>query len=179
MQVHQGRYLRILTSSALAASLSLLAGCSMMPGSKSDRGTAAPAAAPAATPSAPKIGPGMNAAGEVIDSKKVESGYGRHVKGLDDWEGEITGKPAPGSKFTQLQIGMSAAKAMKLLGQPDDQGSYITGKAFIPFFFGSDRYRYELVYKGQGRLIFAGASGFDGSQHLIWIIHSANEGDTR
>ena len=170
---------RLVTLSTLAAGFCLLAGCSMMPGAKSDSsangGKPAPAPAPAAAPAESKIGPGMNARGEVVDSKKVEEGYGRKVKGLDDWEGEITGRPAPGSKFTQLQIGMSAAKVMKLLGQPDDQGSYVTGKAFIPFFFGSDRYRYEMVYQHMGRLIFAGSSGFDGTAHLIWIIHSANE----
>jgi len=26
------------------------------------------------------------------------------VKGINDWEGEIAGKPAPGSTFTKLQI---------------------------------------------------------------------------
>jgi hypothetical protein len=36
----------------------------------------------------------MNARGEVVDSSKVESGYGQKVKGLRDYEGEITGRPA-------------------------------------------------------------------------------------
>jgi hypothetical protein len=115
----------------------------------------------------------------VVDPKKVEAGYGQTVKGINDWEGEITGKPAPGSKFGQLQIGMSWGQVQGLLGVPSDQGSYITGKAFIPFFFGSDRYRHELVYKGQGRLVFAGSAGFDMNAHLVWIIHSANETGVR
>lgn len=160
----------------------LLAGCASMPGSKSDSGgtaaAPAPAAAPAA-PAAPKVGPGMNERGEVVDPKKVEAGYGQKVKGINDWEGEITGRPAPGSKFGQVQIGMSWGQVQGILGVPSDQGSYITGKAFIPFFFGSDRYRHELVYKGQGRLVFAGSAGFDMNAHLIWIIHSANETGVR
>lgn len=164
---------RFLVLSALTAGVWFLSGCSMMPGAKSDNGKPAPAST--AAPAGPKFGPGMNASGEVTDPKKVEEGYGQKVKGLDDWEGEITGKPAPGTKFTQLKIGMSAARVTKLLGQPDDQGAYVTGKAFIPFYFGSDRYRYEMVYKGMGRLIFAGASGFDGTAHLTWIINSAAE----
>jgi hypothetical protein len=67
---------------------------------------AAPAATPASAPEKPaasvsgKIGPGMNARGEVRDSSKVESGYGQKVKGIRDYEGEITGRPAPGTKFT-------------------------------------------------------------------------------
>ena len=122
------------------------------------------------------VGPGMNAKGEVVDSKLVESGYGKHVKGLGEWEGEITGKPAADSKFAQLKIGMSMRQATDIIGQPSDQGSYMTGKAWIPYYFGSDRRRYEMVYKGVGRLIFAGGSISDlTGGNLIWIIHNKNE----
>jgi hypothetical protein len=102
------------------------------------------------------------------------------VKGINGWEGEISGKPAPGSKFTKLQIGMSLKQVTDLIGQPTDQGAYVTGKAWIPFYFGSDRYRHELVYKGQGRLIFAGGSVGDySSGHLTSIIHNAQESGYR
>jgi hypothetical protein len=172
--------LTTITVPVTLAAAFFLTGCLTMGGTQKD-GAAAPAAAPApaptaaAAPATSKIGPGMNASGEVTDPRKVETGYGQKVKGLDDWEGEITGQPAPGSKFTQIKIGMPMKQVMDLVGQPTDQGAYITGKAFIPFFWGSDRYRHELVYKGQGRLIFAGSGGFDLSAHLIWIIHSAAE----
>jgi hypothetical protein len=165
----------------LLAALCTAAGCaSVGGGSRSDSAAAAPAAAtnapaaPAATSST--IYPGMNANGEVIDASKVEAGHGQQVKGINDYSGEITGKPAPGSKFTQLQIGMGMRQAEDILGPPTDQGAYITGKAFIPFYFGSDRHRFELVYKGQGRLIFAGGGFGDfSSGNLIWIINSASE----
>ena len=118
----------------------------------------------------------MNAEGEVIDPSKVESGHGQTVKGINDFEGEITGIPAPNSRFSQLKIGMGIRQAMDICGSPTDQGAYITGKAFIPFYFGSDRHRFELLYKGQGRLIFAGGSLGDYSGgNLIWIINSAAE----
>jgi hypothetical protein len=161
---------------ALAAAW-LVTGCISMGGTKSDASSSGSTAAPAtaAAPAGPKVGPGMNAAGEVVDVKKVEQGHGQKVKGINDWEGEITGKPAPGTKFTQLKIGMTAKQAMDIVGQPTDQGAYVTGKAWIPFYFGSDRYRYEMAYKGQGRLIFAGSAGFDTNSHLIWIIHAAND----
>lgn len=146
--------------------------------SNSPKSEAPQATAPAASANTPA--PGMNDRGEVVDSKLVESGHGQKVKGLGDWEGEITGKPAPGSKFSKLQIGMPMKQVTDLIGQPTDQGAYITGKAFIPFFFGSDRYRHEMVYKGLGRLILAGGSMGDfTSAHLIWIIHNANEGGYR
>lgn len=145
---------------------------------------AAPAAAAAAAAPAPAATggakPGMDARGNVIDSSKVESGSGRTVKGLNDYEGEITGNPAPNSKFTQLQIGMPMKQVTDLIGQPTDQGAYMTGKAWIPFYFGSDRHRFEMVYKGQGRLIFAGGGlGDFTSGNLIWIIHNPNEAGYR
>ncbi|AVY65830.1 MULTISPECIES: hypothetical protein [Xanthomonas translucens group] len=120
----------------------------------------------------------MNADGEVTNSSQVEAGYGETVKGVNDYEGEITGKPAPGSKFTQLKIGMPMKQVTDLIGEPTDQGSYVTGKAFIPFFYGGDRYRYELAYKGQGRLVFAGKSMGSGG-NLIWIIHNKNDSGYR
>ncbi|MFZ1573966.1 MAG: hypothetical protein WAT36_01715 [Chromatiaceae bacterium] len=129
---------------------------------------------------APAQAPGMNSRGQVVDSRAVEAGTGQVVKGIGDWEGEISGKPAANSKFTKLQIGMPLKQVTDLVGQPTDQGAYITGKAFIPFYFGSDQHRYEMVYKGQGRLIFAGGSLGDFSAgHLIWIIHNASESGYR
>ena len=145
---------------------------------------ASAAAAPAPQPTAPStVGagkPGMDARGNVVDSSKVEAGSGRTVKGLNDYEGEITGNPGANSKFARLQIGMTARQVEDIAGRPTDQGAYVTGKAFIPFYFGGDRHRYEMTYKGQGRLIFAGGGMGDyTSGNLIWIIHNPNESGTR
>lgn len=150
----------------------LLSGC--LSNSPKSETASSSAPAPAAKPTGPA--PGMNSNGQVVDSKLVEAGRGQTVKGMDGWEGEITGKAAPNSKFSRLQIGMSMRQVTDIAGQPSDQGAYVTGKAWIPFYFGSDRYRHEMVYKGQGRLIFAGGSVGDyTSGHLIWIIHNGNE----
>jgi hypothetical protein len=170
----------------LIAAAMALSGCAgLKSGGDSSSTETKPAASGGSTqasaPPAPKgIGPGMNANGEVVDSSKVESGYGKKIKGLGDWEGEITGKPSAKSKFTKLQIGMSMKQVTDLAGQPTDQGAYMTGKAWIPWYFGSDRHRFEMVYKGQGRLIFAGGSLGDYSGgNLIWIIHNGSEGGYR
>lgn len=58
------------------------------------------------------------------------------------------------------------------------------GKAFIPFYRGSDRSRVEMAYKGQGRLVFASDGGYGwygrgGGGFLIWIIHNANDSGYR
>jgi hypothetical protein len=165
----------LLIAAALLFAL-VLAGCGALP----TGGGSSASPAPAAAPSGPKIGPGMNAAGEVVDSTKIEAGYGQKVKGMGDWEGEITGKAKPGAAFTKLQIGMSMKQVTDLVGQPTDSGTYMAGKGWIPFYFGSDRHRLEMVYKGQGRLIFAGGSlaSFTGG-NLIWIVHNGNEGGYR
>ncbi|NVM91987.1 outer membrane protein assembly factor BamE (lipoprotein component of BamABCDE complex) [Variovorax sp. SG517] len=155
------------------------AGCASRGGSGSQ-----PEAAPAAAAPAPAARggsrAGMDAQGNVVDSSKVEAGSGKTVKGLNGYEGEITGNPARNSKFARLQIGMSARQVTDIAGQPTDQGAYVTGKAFIPFYFGSDRHRFEMTYKGQGRLIFAGGGMGDfSSGNLIWIIHNPNESGYR
>jgi len=155
------------------------AGCASRGSSGSQPAAApAPAAAAPAAPSGSKAG--LDARGNVVDSSKVEAGSGRTVKGLNGYEGEITGNPARNSKFTRLQIGMSTKQVTDIAGQPTDQGAYMTGKAWIPFYFGSDRHRFEMTYKGQGRLIFAGGGMGDfSSGNLIWIIHNANESGYR
>ena len=160
----------ILNLAITCIAISALSACVTTGSSSNSSASSAPATAQASGPR-----PGMDAKGNVIDSKLVEGGSGRTVKGLNDYEGEITGNPAPKGKFTKLQIGMSMKQVMDMAGPPSDQGAYVTGKAWIPFFFGSDRYRHELVYEKSGRLVFAGSGGFDSNAHLIWIIHNPNE----
>lgn len=178
--------IRINSSAALWAATAAVAlataGCASRGGS-GDSSQPAASAPTASAPAAPARGgakAGMDAKGNVVDSSKVEAGSGRTVKGLNGYEGEITGVPARNSKFSRLQIGMSAKQVTDLAGQPTDQGAYVTGKAFIPFYFGSDRHRYEMTYKGQGRLVFAGGGMGDYSGgNLIWIIHNPNESGYR
>lgn len=138
-----------------------------------------PAPATASTPNPNTSGYDLSKNRPVTDSSKVSSGEGTQVTGLNDWQGEITGLPAANSKLTRLKIGMPQQQVLDLIGQPTDQGAYITGKAFIPFYFGSDKSRWEMVYKGQGRLIFSNQSGFGSAYYLTWIIHNANEAGYR
>jgi hypothetical protein len=103
---------------------------------------------------------------------------GTKVSGINGKEGEVVGTPAKNSKFTTLQMGMGMKQVTDIAGQPNDQGAYITGKAFIPFYFGDDKHRFEMAYKGQGRLIFAGQA-FGTGAYLIKIIHDANDSGYR
>lgn len=67
-------------------------------------------------------------------------------------EGEIVGKPAPGSKFAKLKIGMNLKQVEKLIGPPTKQWQHPTGKASIPFYFGPDRWVIQYSYKKEGVL---------------------------
>jgi hypothetical protein len=167
---------RIVPIAALMAAVAALAGCETVKSVTGQSPSPAPASAAAPAPTAaaaPKPAPAAAA-------KPAAAGDTVRVKGINDWEGDITGKPAAGSKFTRLQIGMGMRQVTDIVGQPTDQGAYVTGKAWIPFYFGSDRYRHEMVYKGQGRLIFAGGSAGDWANgNLIWIIHNGAEGGYR
>jgi hypothetical protein len=85
-------------------------------------------------------------------------------------ESGIVGKIPPGSPFSKIQIGMSMQHVYDLIGEPTDTVSYPTGKAFNPFYYGGDRYRTEVRYKGQGRITFAGR------QHKVYrIIYDPKE----
>jgi hypothetical protein len=173
MTLTRAQRLALLMSCAAA-----LAGCETVKNVTGVGGSPAPAPATAGAAPAPAAAPVP--AAKPAAAAPAPAGDTQRVKGLNDWEGDITGKPAAGSRFTPLKIGMGMRQVTDITGQPTDQGAYVTGKAWIPFYFGSDRYRHEMVYKGQGRLIFAGGSAGDfTSGNLIWIIHNASEAGYR
>jgi len=81
-------------------------------------------------------------------------------------EGEVVGKPAAGSKFAKLKIGMALAQVEKLIGKPANQWQHPTGKSAIPFYFGPDRWVIQYSYKGEGVLTF----NYGGEQVLTRIV---------
>lgn len=80
-------------------------------------------------------------------------------------EGEIVGKPAAGSKFAKLKIGMTHEQVQKLIGMPAKEWHHPTGKASIPFYFGPDRWVLQSSYKKEGVLTF----NYGGEQLLTRI----------
>jgi len=69
-------------------------------------------------------------------------------------EGEIVGKPAPGSKFSKLKIGLTLKQVKALIGPPTTEAQHPTGKMAIPFYFGPDRWVIIQSFKGEGLLTF-------------------------
>jgi SmpA / OmlA family len=95
----------------------------------------------------------------------------RAVKSADGLiDGEIVGTPAPGSKFAQLQIGMTREQVENLIGRPNDTDSRITGKQFQPFYFGGDTQRTEAFYNNEGQLTFSNIHPDNAADTLIRIM---------
>lgn len=65
-----------------------------------------------------------------------------------------------GSKMAMIHEGMSESEVMRILGPPDDSNAYVTGKAFIPWYFGPDSTRFAGYWRGQGRVIFMGGNAW-------------------
>ena len=90
---------------------------------------------------------------------------------------EAIPNPIPAkSKFAKIQLGWSMQRVHDTIGKPTDTRSYTTGKAFIPFYFGSDNARVEDLYKAEGRVIYSGGAGV-GNQGftVLKIIYDPEE----
>jgi hypothetical protein len=83
--------------------------------------------------------------------------------------------PPAGSPLAKVQVGMSAREVENVLGTPNDENAYMTGKAFIPFFYGQDRWRRAYFYKGLGRVVFAGGGGFSQNAHVTRVEYDPGE----
>lgn len=95
---------------------------------------------------------------------------GRAVQSANGVQGEIDGTPAPGSRFAKLRIGMPMKQVIDLIGQPNDTDAHITGKSFIPFYFGGDSVRSEAFYRNEGYLTYS-AGHFAGAPTQLIAIH--------
>ena len=139
---------------AVAAIALLGAACSTTPSNNSNaNAAAAPAAKPAVT--APAATPAA-APAAANGSRMVKSRDGKY-------EGEVIGSAAPNAKFAKLVIGMETQEVQEALGRtPDRSHSYESGKRWIPFYFGNDARRMQVLYKGEGCLIFTGGNAWGG-----------------
>jgi outer membrane protein assembly factor BamE (lipoprotein component of BamABCDE complex) len=84
--------------------------------------------------------------------------------------GGIIGDIPEDSKFAKIEIGMPEAQVYDLIGYPTDTTAYITGKSFIPFYYGSDAARTEAIYKDEGRITFTGGTGFGARTFQVYRI---------
>ena len=82
--------------------------------------------------------------------------------------------PPPGSPLAKVQVGMSDSDVRKILGDPDNANGYITGKAFIPYYFGPDTSRRDWLYQGKGRVVFS-QNRWSGNLTVVRVDYNPNE----
>ncbi len=82
----------------------------------------------------------------------------------------------PGSPFAKVKVGMSEGRVYDMIGHPNEVKTYLTGKSWIPFYFGPDTHRKEALYKGMGRIVFTPSSTFGtGVYRVHEVIYDPNE----
>ena len=83
--------------------------------------------------------------------------------------------PPAGSKLAGITKGMRPEEVQKIAGAPTTIRPYITGKAFIPWYFGPDRTRTAYYYKGQGRVVFSGDGGLGTNSTVLQVEYDPSE----
>ena len=137
---------------------------------KKDAKATAPECKPATKAAPIAAAPAVTAA-PAAAAAPSEPGKPRVVKSRDGtFEGEIHGNIPANSKWAKLQIGMHQSEVERILGATANIRGYVTGKAFIPFYFGTDSHRYEAVYAGQGSVAYTGG-GMGGGQGVLMMIN--------
>lgn len=109
--------------------------------------------------------PSGNTDTKQTQTPQASSSNARVVKSKDGtFTGEIVGKPAPSSKFSKLQIGMHMNEVQDVMGRaPDRLHTFESGKRWIPFYFGNDARRMQVLYKNEGCLIFTDGNVWGGA----------------
>jgi hypothetical protein len=79
------------------------------------------------------------------------------------------------SPLAKIHEGMSKAEMLSLLGPPTDQGTSVTGKAFIPFYFDGDATAARLHYNGLGWVYVLGQGTFGGGEKVFKIEYDPQE----
>jgi len=162
--------MKALSSLLLVSACAALAACA----SKSQSGAPGTASSTAAAPStAPAATASTTTATATTSTVSTASKFGptRIVKSRDgSFDGEVIGTPARNSKFSRLVIGMTMDEVTSLIGGPDNMVRHETGKRWIPFYFGNDAQRVEVLYRGEGCLTYTAGNVFGGgSNQLIRI----------
>jgi hypothetical protein len=83
--------------------------------------------------------------------------------------------PPANSKLAKVQKDMSPEQVRAIMGAPNNEKSYVTGKAFIPYYYGADAgTNTEWSYKGVGRVVF-GVNKYTRNTRVIRIDYDPSE----
>ncbi len=87
---------------------------------------------------------------------------------------ETARPPTPGTPLARVATGMTEAQVIEILGAPTSQQNYVTGKAFIPMYYGTDTSRMDYRYKGVGIVVFS-RNQYSGGTKVIRVDADPNE----
>lgn len=82
--------------------------------------------------------------------------------------------PPADNALSKVRMGMNDTQVRNLLGNPTNSNAYMTGKAFIPFYFGPDTHRTDWMYKGMGRVVFS-RNRWSGGLKVIEVTYKPSE----
>ena len=72
------------------------------------------------------------------------------------------------------------SEVSEILGKPDSEHHSVTGKAWIPYYFGDDVTRLTWYYKGLGRVNFTGGGAFgQGGGEVQSVEYDPSQGGYR
>jgi hypothetical protein len=80
-----------------------------------------------------------------------------------------------GSPLAKIQLGMGMNEVRDLIGPPTDTHAMVTGKAFIPYYYGDDTARVVWLYKGVGRVVFSAGGGWGRNANVAAVEADPNE----
>ena len=83
-------------------------------------------------------------------------------------------QPPSGSPLSRVKLGMNDAQVRKILGNPTNSNAYMTGKMFIPFYFGPDTHRTDWMYRRVGRVVFS-RNRWSGALKVIRVVYKPTE----
>ena len=83
-------------------------------------------------------------------------------------------RPIPGTPLARIELGMAEAQVIDILGEPTSQESYMTGKAWIPYYYGPDTSRLDYKYENVGIVVF-GRNRYSGKTRVIRVDHDSDE----
>ena len=78
------------------------------------------------------------------------------------------------SPLSKITLGMNDAEVRKILGDPDNSNAYMTGKVWIPFYYGPDTHRSDWMYRRKGRVVFS-RNRYSGGLKVIRVLHNPRE----
>ncbi len=77
------------------------------------------------------------------------------------------------SPLSKIAVGMNDVDVRKAIGEPTTSRSYMTGKAWIPYYYGSDTSRTSWTYAGEGEVVFS-RNRYSGGLKVIRVDYNPN-----